>query len=1036
MKSRIGYHYLLFLPLLTVAIAAGAASATLEAESGVLGSDWAVSNSVSPAYITITTAGTGGNPASTARVAAYSVTFPVAGAYNLYAHVRVGPDTFNDDSMYYGNGFGAKSATTDNDWITVNGLASPSGFNNSSDVVVSGGTLGSGMWKWINLSQYSDSSSEAPITFTVPAGSLTQTFQIGAREDGLDIDKFVFGTTGYSFTVSNLDNGTDGAPPGPPTTTIDTTKTYQTIEGLGGATAFYAGWITAHPYKQEIYTNAFAGLNLSMLRLGDWYRYQTPLAGFDSAATEIVANANRVLGHSVPVYMSSWSPPAFLKSNGQVGNGGTLIFTNGSFAYTNFAQYWYDSIQAYQSNGVNLTWASIQNEPDFVASYDSCIFHPTEDTVNGTNYASYSKALDAVYQKLSNLPSPPKLLAPEPVHISFGDLGNYGATMNSNSFYGVAHHLYGDGGATGDSFLSAISSATNVFRSKPHFMTEYGDVADMIECANLIHNSLVVEQVSGYNHWSLVWPGTTGGLIQIENPFASQSTWTNAPPGTPTQSHGWWYSPSYWAIKHFSYFIQPGYKRVSATDNDNNVRSSAFLSPDGLRLVVVLINTNAAVSSTMNFDFGATFNHGISRVYQTASTNYYFQSLGILTNAQVLPPRSLTTVVLDTLANIGPASNPSPGYGATSVALNSILSWMPGSNAVTHAVYLGVNSNAVAQAATGSQEFQAMVSVTNYSPLLSGGQTYFWRVDEIAGVNTNTGLVWSFSTLPVPALAHRYSFSETGGTTAADSIAGPSWNGTLPNGGTFYSGQLTLASTSLQYVSLPAGIMSTFSNFTIEAWVKLNTTANWSRIFDFGSGTTTYMFLTPQNGSTSQLRFAITTSGGGGEQQINGTSALVAGTSYHVVVTLNGNTGKLYLNGVVVGTNNAMTLRPSSLGSTVNNYLGKSQYSDPYMNGLMDEFRIYSVALSPAEIAATFALGSNQLLSTNSPAIGFSMSANNPTLSWPLDSAGFTVQSRTNLILGNWVNANLPTPQIVGGQWQVILPVTTSTPSTFYRLLK
>ena len=32
---------------------------------------------------------------------------------------------------------------------------------------------------------------------------------------------------------------------------------------------------------------------------------------------------------------------------------------------------------------------------------------------------------------------------------------------------------------------------------------------------------------------------------------------------------------------------------VSASDNDKNVRCSAYLSPDNLRLVVVLINTNA-----------------------------------------------------------------------------------------------------------------------------------------------------------------------------------------------------------------------------------------------------------------------------------------------------------------------------------------------------------------------------------------------------------------------------------------------------------
>src|SRR5665213_862974 len=551
------------------------------------------------------------------------------------------------------------------------------------------------------------------------------------------------------------------------TATINTAITYQTIDGLGGATAFYAGWIPAHPYKQEIYTNAFAGLNLSMLRLGDWYRYQTPLAGFDSAATEIVSNANRVLGHPVPVFMSSWSPPAFLKSNGQVGNGGTLIYTNGGFAYTNFAQYWYDSFQAYKSNGVSLTWISIQNEPDWVAGYDSCIFHPTEDTVNGTNYASYSKALDATYQRLTNLPSPPKLLAPEPVHIHYNDLQNYAATLNSNSLYGVAYHLYG-GSTDGspDGYAGDFNASTNIFRGKPHFMTEFG-YPDMMQTACLIHDCFTIGQDSGFNYWSLIWPAGGNGLVQIENPYASQSTWTNAPPGVTTDSHGWWLTPAYWAMKHFSYFIQPGYRRVSASDNDSNVRSSAYLSPDGLRLVVVLINTNATASSAMNFNFG-TFNAGKSSVYQTAGTNTYagtntFLSLGSLTNSQVLPPLSLTTVVLDeTNVTVGAATNPSPANNSNGVAPNTTLSWTAGSNALAHAVYLGINSNSVAQDTPGSQDFQGIVLTTNFSPSLLPGLAYFWRVDEIAGVNTNTGVVWSFSTAPLPALAHRYSFSETG----------------------------------------------------------------------------------------------------------------------------------------------------------------------------------------------------------------------------------------------------------------------------------
>ena len=364
------------------------------------------------------------------------------------------------------------------------------------------------------------------------------------------------------------------------------------------------------------------------------------------------------------------------------------------------------------------------------------------------------------------------------------------------------------------------------------------------------------------------------------------------------------------------------------------------------------------------------------------------------------------------------------------------MSWTPGSNALTHALYLGVSSNSVARATVTSSECCGILTNSSHSPALFGGTTYYWRVDEIAGANTNTGAIWCFSAMPAPALAHRYSFTETNGANVADSEGGPAWSGTLPNGGTFSGGQLTLSPSSQQFVSLPAGIVGTFSNFTIEAWVKLNCTTNWSRIFDFGNNTTSYMFLTPQNGANSKARFAITTNSTGGEQQINGLSAFSAGVWYHVAVTLNGNTGVLYVNGIAVGTNSAMTLKPPSLGGTVNNYIGKSQWSDPCLGGLIDEFRIYSVALSAAEIAATDALGPGQVLSTNSPSISIAATGTNLVASWPLASAGFTLQWRTNLVLGGWASVASPLPQMVAGRWQTTLPRPTNAGSRFYRLVK
>lgn len=181
-------------------------------------------------------------------------------------------------------------------------------------------------------------------------------------------------------------------------------------------------------------------------------------------------------------------------------------------------------------------------------------------------------------------------------------------------------------------------------------------------------------------------------------------------------------------------------------------------------------------------------------------------------------------------------------------------------------------------------------------------------------------------------------------------------NGTLNGGPTFVTGQngqaVSLASASSQYVSLPAGIVNGLTNFTIATWVNASTIATWARIFDFGSNTTTNMFLVPSSGST--IRFAITTSGSGGEQRINGTANLTTG--WHLVaVTLSGSTGTLYVDGAQVGQNTAMTLNPSSLGSTTNNWIGRSQYSgDAFLNGAIDQFRIYNRALSAAEILALF----------------------------------------------------------------------------------
>ena len=110
---------LIYFPVaMLLAVSSNAASLpVVEAESGTLGGEFTVSTLDGADNITISTMPTANNPGSAARVASYAMQFPSADTYQLYARVRVGAGSYNDDSFFYGNGFGAKSPTTDTDWV-------------------------------------------------------------------------------------------------------------------------------------------------------------------------------------------------------------------------------------------------------------------------------------------------------------------------------------------------------------------------------------------------------------------------------------------------------------------------------------------------------------------------------------------------------------------------------------------------------------------------------------------------------------------------------------------------------------------------------------------------------------------------------------------------------------------------------------------------------------------------------------------------------------------------------------------------------
>ncbi|MFL5774008.1 MAG: LamG-like jellyroll fold domain-containing protein [Flavisolibacter sp.] len=169
---------------------------------------------------------------------------------------------------------------------------------------------------------------------------------------------------------------------------------------------------------------------------------------------------------------------------------------------------------------------------------------------------------------------------------------------------------------------------------------------------------------------------------------------------------------------------------------------------------------------------------------------------------------------------------------------------------------------------------------------------------------------------------------------------------------------------AFNYLTMPPDIVKNLNgSFTIEAYVYWrggspwwSNSLLWHRIFDFGTDQHNYAFLVPQSNynSRSGAMFAITLPGTPSDvsQVIQSDNPLPQNVWTHIAVTLDAttNTGNLYINGVLdpTATTTGFTFRLSDLGSTPNDWLGKSEFAgspsfDPYFNGDIDEFRISDV---------------------------------------------------------------------------------------------
>ena len=493
---------------------------------------------------------------------------------------------------------------------------------------------------------------------------------------------------------------------------------HQQIYGIGGNIAggeqqamFNAG--------TNLFGLAFSpgGLNLSFIRLDNPYgQTEPPFAGLTNVNNTII-NFFRAMQPSGRIMMTSWSPPGSLKNTGSAFKGTLATNAQGKFVYTNFANWWVNSLKYYQTNSSLPDYVSIQNEPDWYPSSgtNSAWQAGCELTASEGTYAGYPQAFNATYTAFqSNGLSSIKFIGPDTEGISGSIIPNYLNNLTKSTIGAVAHHLYGNNVSTsGAGYLSTLESQYTWW-TMPKFMSEYdGDnwgtnYPSWMGLAVTMHNVFALEEANAYLVWSVYY-----GLYYNAN-------------GSPA-------TDKYYTVGHYSKFICPGDWHVDATSSDTNVLVSFYYHSTGAgvsyRYTVVMINKAAyATKVTLNTSnlWSADVLQRSWQVYKTAnegSANFRLTLVDSASGASLtnqnksitLAPYSMTTAVI----NSGIASSPaSVSYVVTNNQL--LLTW-PGDHlgwilqAQTNSLRAGLAANWV-DVANSAYMTKATLTILSANP--------------------------------------------------------------------------------------------------------------------------------------------------------------------------------------------------------------------------------------------------------------------------------------------------------------------------------
>ncbi|MDA3906084.1 MAG: glycoside hydrolase family 30 protein [Bacteroidales bacterium] len=396
---------------------------------------------------------------------------------------------------------------------------------------------------------------------------------------------------------------------------LDPTKQFQTFLGIGAALtdasaetyyklskenqdrfmeAYY------HPEKGIGYTLArtiihscdFSSASYTYIEEGDSELNTFSIEHDRLFRIPFTKKAIEAAGGKLTMYASPWSPPAFMKTNNNMLQGGKLK----EEYFQPWANYYAKFIKAYEKEGIPIWGLTIQNEPMAIQTWESCIYTAEEERDFLKNYLGPTLEKEGLGDKKIIVWDHNRDLMFQRANVIFSD------AEASKYAWGTGFHWYEDW-KDGTPMFENVSAVNEAYPDKKLLFTEgtnesfdYSRIEDW-KLAERYGKSMINDfnnGTVGWTDWNILLD-ETGGPNHVGNLCF-------APVHGNTKTDELIFTYSYYYIGHFSKFIRPQAKRISSVSSANNLLTTAFLNEDGSIIVVVMNQGENQIAYTLTMD--------------------------------------------------------------------------------------------------------------------------------------------------------------------------------------------------------------------------------------------------------------------------------------------------------------------------------------------------------------------------------------------------------------------------------------------------